>query len=254
MTTRLTFSSRNLTDDCAAVAPDRIVRETEVDAETVLQRLRAFGGMPAVGLVASDALIYVGNSRIKLAVQHENDRLFATLVPEAANTAMAQTPEEIVDFLGGVRAAVPVAAASRERARPQSRWRAWLNSRWTAALVAGVALGLGYFHYAPEVPAGIALIHDGPRVTALHTRFNGKYGALPAPKNAALVVNSGHIAIYAQSDDGTAPPPLLEATYRYGERVGGQIVLVVANGAVLEAEADGSLKFGEAVYPRQVEP
>lgn len=253
MNERLTFSSRNLADDCATVVPDRIVRETDMEVATVLRSLRAFGAMPAVGLVSSDALIYVGNGRVKLAVQHENDRLFATRVPEATNTAIAQTPEEIVDYLGGVRVAAPVAVAGQERAGSRSGRRRWLNSRWTATFLGGVALALGYCHYAPEEPAGIAMIHEGKRVAALHSKLNGRYGARPAANNAALIVDSGRIAVYAPSADGAARPPLLDVTYRYGERADGQIVLVLANGAVLEAGADGSLKFGESVYPPSVE-
>lgn len=253
MTARLTFSSRNLADDCATVVPDRIVEETEMEVATVLQRLRAFGAMPAVGLVASDALIYVGNSRVKLAVQHENDRLFATRVPVAVNIAMAQTLDEIVDYLGGVRAVTPLAMAGRAQVGRRSGRRRWLNSRWTAALLGGVALALGYFHYAPEVPAGVAMIHDGKRVAALHTKLNGRYGARPAANNAALIIDSGRISVYAPGADRAALPPVLDVTYRYGERADGQIVLVLANGAVLETGADGSLKFGEAVYATSVE-
>lgn len=248
-----TFSSRNLSDDCTAVVPGQVVRTNEVDDASVLRWLENFAGLPAVSLVGSDALVYVGNTRsgLKLAVQHENDRLFATRVPEAANTAVAQTPEQIMAYLEG--RLMPVRAPQTEGAnvaRPLRRtWRSRMNSRWTMAILGVLVAVVGYGYFSTGKPEGIEWIGDAERVGQLNRRFNGKYGATDGTGSAVLQIENGRLRVYP-AGPREAGGVLLDLSYRYGLRGDGRVVLVVANGAVVEPRPDGSLGFGEAVYPR----
>ena len=252
----LTYYARNLSEDCSTVLPGSDVKVAKVDAETALDRLRAFASLPAMAGAESDARIYLSNGDIKVAVQNENGRLFAQLVPEAANTAFEQTPEEIVGLLTGEHHApspplhdeAPESTAARPR-----KFRVRLNSRWTLALLAVGAAAIAYFSFSPDVPAGIKMIGDPARVASLHTKFSGRYGEKGQTGQTVLLVASGRFVVYPAGDKGTQGEPLLESSYRYGLR-GDEVVLVVANGAVLEPGADGSLKFNDSVYPRLSPP
>jgi hypothetical protein len=253
--TVLTFSSRNLRDDGAAVETGHSAPNQSIDANTAVQRLRAFGRIAAVELVGSDALIYLANSKLKLAVQHENGRLFATRVPEAANIALEQTPEEIVGFLEGEQA---VSAQSPQnldptavRLRPR-KWRERLNSRGLLVGLAVVALAFGIYRFSPEVPDGLAMVRDPAKITRLNLQFGGRYGDASVAGSTMLWVENGRLVVYPAGNETTPGEPLLKASYRYGLHSDGQVALVVANGAVMESAPDGSLRFNDAVYPRIV--
>ncbi|MDI1249307.1 MAG: hypothetical protein PSV13_10630 [Lacunisphaera sp.] len=248
----LTFSSRNLNEDCSAVMPGREERGVPIEAEAALERLRAFAKVPAVALVDSDARIYLANGGTKLAVQNENGRLYAQRVPESAHTADQQTPEEIVGFLTGEQA---VAFQMSQDNPPEfmpagpSHWRSRLNTGWIAGVLAVVAVVVAYYTFAPAVPAGIQMISDPVRVASLHTKFNGRYGDAALAGSTTFLVENGRFIVQPAGEAGVPGEPLMDSSYRYGLR-GDDVVLVVANGAVLEPGKDGSLRFNDAAYPR----
>ena len=254
----LTFSSRNLSEDCTKVVPGHAVNLAAMEAATAVVRLQAFASVPAVELVDSDARIYLANTNTntKLAVQNENGRLFAQHVPEAANTAMQQTPEEIVGFLTGEGATVnPLQQAEASEVMPAGprKFRDLLKSPWTAGVLVVVAAVMAYFTFSPEVPAGIKMISDPARITNLHSAFSGRYGEAAQAGQTVLLIENGRFAVLTASEQGVPPEPLMDTSYGYGLR-GEQVVLVVANGAVLERGKDGSMRFNDAVYPRLASP
>ncbi len=249
----LTFSSRNLRDDGAAVALGNNVPHQNIDAGTAVLRLRAFGRIPAVELVGSDALMYLGNSHCKLAVQHENGRLFAARVPEAANAAAEQTPEEIVAFLEGEQATPSPASrnAAPKAVRPSPvKGRGRMNSRGLLVALAVVALALGVYRFYPDTPAGLAMVRDPAKIGRLHLQFNGRYGDEAVEGSTMLWVENGRLVVYAAGKEALPGEARLDASYRYGLHDDGRVALVVANGAVVESARDGSLRFNDAAYAR----
>jgi hypothetical protein len=252
----LTFSSRNLSEDCTKVVPGNAVNLAAMEAATAVVRLQAFASVPGVELVDSDARIYLANTNTKLAVQNENGRLFAQHVPEAANPAMQQTPEEIVGFLTGECATVnPLQQAEASEVMPAGprKFRDLLKSPWTAGALVVVTAVMAYFTFSPEVPAGITMISDPARITNLHATFNGRYGEAAQAGQTVLLIDSGRFTVLTASEQGVPPEPLMDTSYGYGLR-GEQVVLVVANGAVLERGKDGSMRFNDAVYPQLASP
>jgi len=255
----LTFSSRNLSEDCTKVVPGGEVKIAGMDAVTAIACLRAFAGQTPLELVNSEARIYLANSEVRLSVQSENGRLFSNRMPVATHVAFEQTPEEIVGFLEGVPAlsyeappdqgSAPVLGPAR-----RGKWRDRLNTGWLAGGLAVAIAVMLYFNFAPETPDGIKMISDSARIAGLHTQFNGRYGQTLVAGATGLLVENGRFVVYHPTDDKGAPgEPVMDLSYRYGLR-GAQIVLVVANGAVLDAEPGGSLKFNDTVYARITTP
>ncbi len=255
----LTFISRNLSEDCTKVVPGGEVKIAGMDAVTAIACLRAFAGQTPLELVNSEARIYLANSEVRLSVQSENGRLFSSRMPVATHVAVEQTPEEIIELLDGVPPLSYQAPSDQDPApvlvpARRGKWRDRLNTGWLAGGLAVVIAVMLYFNFAPETPDGIKMISDSARIAGLHTQFNGRYGQTLVAGATGLLVENGRFVVYHPTDDkGTLGEPVLNLTYRYGLR-GAQIVLVVANGAVLGAEPGGDLRFNDTVYPRVTTP
>ena len=245
----LVFSSRNLAVDCARVAPGVTETNTPIEAEAALTRLRSFAALPAVALVDSDALVILTGARVALTVQNENGRLFTTRITKGRHAAVEQSPEEIIAFLTAEGAAPNEEADPEARPVRSSQWRKLTRSPWTAGVLSVVALIMAYYTFAPEVPAGVALINDPFRVSGLHQKFNGKYGDSTSAGQTVLLVENGRFVVYTAGPKEGLGEAVMNSSYRYGLR-GDEVVLVVANGAVLVPGKDGGLKFNNSVYPR----
>ncbi len=63
------------------------------------------------------------------------------------------------------------------------------------------------------------------------------------------VLGVGRLAGVQAIAGGTGEEPRFQFSYRYGQR-GARVALVVSNGAVLELQLYGGLKFRASVYPR----
>ena len=253
----LTLSTVNLSVDGARITPDDGKTNVPVTEADALAVLHAFARVPAMELVNVEAKIYLAGAGGKVAVQNVGGKLFVTLVPEATNTAAERTPEEIIIALTArdpamvssvaAAAAVKDAALLTEAARQSDGWRSRLRSGWTVAALAAVAAIFAYVNFASDTPAGVDLIRDPARISSLHAEFGGRYGEPPA---TILVLDHGRLTGQGAAAKGGAGTPLFEKSYRYGLR-GDQVVLVVDNGALLEPQPDGSLKFMDSTYPRQ---
>jgi hypothetical protein len=247
----LTFSSRNLSEDCARVVPGGEVLGVPMDSATALQRLSAFAGLSAMELSDDDARIYLANTDMRLAVQNEGGRLYSRRVPEGDQAAVEQTPEEIIASLAGESA--PASGEDMGTVLAEARnWRDRLNTPWSAVALLVVAAILAYHTFSPDVPAGISLISAPSRIASLDTQFSGRYGEA-AIGATVLSLQNGRIIVQQNRAQGAPGEPLMDSSYRYGLR-GEEVVLVVANGAVLELAQDGSLRFNDTVYPRAVAP
>ncbi len=250
----LTLTALNLSIDGSRVAPEQGKASAQVAPDAALAALQAFERLPAMDLVGVEARLYLAGPQGKVAVQNEGGRLFAALVPETVNTMTESSPENIIALVwSGAPAGPPIAADSTATAAPAESpappigWRQRLASPWTVALLAIVALIMAVASFAPDTPEGVEMIRDGARISALHARFNGRYGA---PNSTTLVLASGNLRGVGADATRGAENPLFEKTYGYGLR-GGHEVLVVDNGALLEPQEDGSLKFLESTYPPQ---
>lgn len=252
----LTLATVNLSVDGAHVTPDRNKANVPVTEADALAALQAFARLPAMELVDVDAKIYLSGPRAKVAVQNVGGTLFVTLVPEMVNTAVESTPEEIIARLterdpdvvtAKDTAAVKAAATITEAVRQSGGWSSRLRSMWTVAALAVVAAIVGYVSFAPDMPEGVEFIRDSGRISSLHNEFNGRYGAPPA---TILVLDSGRLTGMETTAKGGPEAPLFEKSYRFGRRAD-QMVLVLDNGALLEPQPDGSLKFMDSIYPRQ---
>jgi hypothetical protein len=253
----LTLSTVNLSADGARVMPDGGKANVPVTEAAALAALQSLAGLPAVNLANAEAKIYLAGPRGKVAVQNQGGKLFVTPVPESVNTAAESRPEEIIARLmagdSAFAASAAVAAVARdaeviaEAARPSAGWRRRLGSGWVAGTLAVVVVIAAYFNFAPDTPEGVSIIRDSARVAGLHAGFNGRYGASNA---TVLVLNQGRLTGHEPAAANRAESLLFEKSYQFGLRAE-QVVLVVDNGALLEPQSDGSLKFMESSYPRQ---
>jgi hypothetical protein len=253
----LTLSTVNLSVDGARITPDDGKANVPVTEAVALAALQAFARLSALELVNAEAKIYLAGPRGRVAVQNEGGKLFFALVPESVNTAAERTPEEIIAWLtardsamapsAGAAAAVKDAALLTEAAQQPGGWKSRWRSGWTVAGLAVVAAVAAYFNFAPETPDGVAIIRDSARISSLHAEFSGRYGEPPA---TILVLDHGRLTGQGAAAKGGTGTPLFEKSYRYGLR-GDQVVLVVDNGALLEPQPDGSLKFMDSTYPKQ---
>lgn len=219
--------------------------------------LRAFAAVPALDLVEVEAKIYLSGPGAKVAVQNVGGRLFATLVPETVNTAMERSPEEIVEIVttgeaGDERMGSKEAETAREEEalaavkRDGRGWRGAMRSPWTLAVLLMIGLAWGYANYVPATPAGVEVVRDPAKIAALHGKLNGRYGV---PAATVLVLNNGKLSGVKMGPASAAEETIFELSYRFGLR-GEQAVMLVSNGALLEQQPGGALKFLESVYPR----
>ena len=138
-------------------------------------------------------------------------------------------------------AEILVAGSPRGRA-----WKRVANSGWLLAALLVIAGGVAFFTFRPETPQGVELISDAARIAELNTKLDGRYGAAGA---TVLVLAGGRLTGVQGIAGGTGEEPRFKFSYRYAQR-GAQVVLAVSNGALLELQPDGGLKFLESVYPR----
>jgi hypothetical protein len=124
--------------------------------------------------------------------------------------------------------------------------RAWINSIWMIAATTVVTVAVAGLTLTSDTPPGIEIVRDPARTATLHAGFDGSYGQAAA---TVLVLDHGRLTGHV----GGAPAGsnAFDVKYRYGER-GGQVVIVVNNGAVLEPQPDKSLVFLESRYPKLV--
>lgn len=255
----LKISTVNLSVDGAHITPNEGQVNIAVSEPAALAALQSFAALSALQLAGVEAKIYLAGPRGKLAVQNERGKLFATFVPEATNTAAELTPEQIIAELTALNPAATSAAAQvataqeaaliAEGKRHPGGWRR-LKSGWTAAALAVVTATLAYVSFAPETPDGVAIIRDPAKISRLHSQFNGSYGV---PNATNLVLAGGHLTGRESPATGGSGATLFEKDYQFGLS-DSRVVLVVENGALLEPQPDGSLKFLDSTYPRLNRP
>lgn len=260
----LTFSSKNLRPDCAAVELGNETKVADMDEATALELLRAFAQLPPVELVDSDAVIHLAGANDSLEVHNENGRLFSRRLPVATHTAIEQSPEQIIASIGGRTGSINetsvdgtprsetsvsgVEAPSPAIPPKRGAWRPQLDSPWLLLVLAIIAGTMAYFTFSDEVPADIQIIKDSTRIASLNSTFSGRYGIKSVGANVLQIAN-GRFTVHTNAGSGSLAPPILDLDYQYGLRAG-QVVLLLGNGAVLELGPDKSLRFNEAAYPR----
>lgn len=256
----LSLSTKHLSADGGTVRLGEEHVAADVTAFEARAALTAFAAVPAMELVDVDAKIYLTGPEAKVAVQNVGGRLFVTLVPEAVNTAAERTPEQAVAMVtrgdpgrmansGGADGAREaereneMLAAAKRDARG---WRGVLRSTRTLVGLVVVAVAIGFWNFGPKSPEGVDLMRDPAKISGLHAKLNGRYGV---PAATTLVLENGRLTGLKPGPTGAAQEQVFALNYRFGQR-GEQIVIVVSNGALLERQSDGSLKFLESVYPR----
>ncbi len=252
----LEISTLNLSADCVRIQPGERGPVTSVSIDAALSALRAFAKVSAMALIDVEAKIYLAGPRGKIAVQNVGGKLFAAAVPEAINPATEHTPEQTVarlvgDDAPGFSAEADVAAQWEAEAlaavkRGTGGWRAALSSPWALAILMPIAAAMAYFSFGPTVADGIEIVRDPGRIATLHTKFNGRYGD---PAATVLILASGKLAGKRAAPTGGGEETMFERSYRFGLR-GDEVVLVVDNGAVLDAQPNRSLVFLSSNYPR----
>jgi hypothetical protein len=253
----LTIAAKQLSADGATVRRGEDDFASDLSGAAAGAVLRAFAAVPTMELVEVDAKIYLTGPQAKVAVQNVGGRLFATIVPEAVNTATERTPEQIVAIVttgkaGAAKAETSEAEAVREEEalaavkRDARGWRGALRSPWTLVALVLIGLGWGYANYVPATPAGVEVIRDPAKIATLHRKLNGRYGV---PAATVLVLNSGKLTGVKMGPASATEVTVFELSYRFGLR-GEQPVMLVSNGALLEQQPGGALKFLESVYPR----
>lgn len=249
---RILLSTRDLSDDARAVVPEAAPPPRPVAEEEALNALRAFAAVPAVDLAGVEARVFLTGPAAQVSVRNNQGKLFASLVPETTNPAVECPPEQVLAWV--TQRPVTADAAMAEQpalgARPMRRWRAWSNSPGILAALLAIAAAVGYLNFADEKAEGVDFISDQARISSLQARLAGRYAAEQAPGQTVLTVEGGMLR-GATLAEGGGEDPLFASGFRLGQRAAdGALVLVLSNGAVLEAAADGSLRFGDAIYPR----
>ena len=258
--TMLTLTTENLSADGARVTPDEGKANVPVTEAAALAVLQAFARLSAMDLVDVDAKIYLTGPRGKIAVQNVGGKLFSARVPESVNPAAEHTPEETIALLTAgdplIASTAAVAEAAQEAeiiaeaARLPAGPRDWMNSLWVLGGVLIAFAIVAYVGFTSETPEGVQIIRDPARVASLHTEFNGRYGA---PAATTLVLNHGKLTGQQAAAAGKVEEQIFALNYRFGLD-GERVVIVVDNGALLEPQPDGSLKYLDSVYPRQSRP
>ncbi len=255
--TLLVLSTRNVSADGAEIFRDWTSGPTNVDEPTARETLRAFARLSAMDLVEVEAKIYLTGPQGKVAVQNIGGRLFATHVPEAVNTAQESTPEQTLALvMRGVAGEVHVPCGTESSdaddvivasaARRTGGWSALLNSTRTLVALMAVAAVTAYVCFWPQGPAGVAIVQDPAKVSTLHAQLNGRYGL---PGATVWALTSGKLTGLQAWANGRAEEKRFAMDYRLGQR-GNQVVLVLTNGALLELQPNGGLKFLNSSYPR----
>ncbi len=102
-----------------------------------------------------------------------------------------------------------------------------------------VVLGaLLYISMQPDPPEGVVMIRDSSRLASFSDQFTGRYG----------FEEDGRFKVFEVTEDGLDPDALMNEEISFGQR-GGEVVMVVANGAVLSRDQAGGLVFEDKTYP-----
>ncbi len=251
----LTISTRHLSADGAQILPGDNASPIEVTIDAALAALRALAAQSAMDLVDVEAKIYLAGPRGKVAVQNVGGKLFATLVPEAANTAAERSPEQVIALLTADESAMDFSSANTaaeqadalaDAARRSGGWRTFFTSPWVLVILVIVAATMAYISFGPATPTGVEIVRDPARVASLHAEFNGRYGD---PAATVLVLEDGKLTGKRAGATVQREEAMFERTYRFGLREN-QVVLLVDNGAVFDAQPDRHLVFLGSSYPR----
>lgn len=254
----LALSTRNLSGCGTRVAPGEQAEPVDVTAAAALAALQSFAAIPRFDLVDVEAKIYLGANRGKFAVQNMGGRLAVALVPEAINTAVEGSPEEVLAFVidavqptpsSPTPAARPAPAADRtspDYSRRPGAFKQTFASPWTLAGVLALGGALVYALFAPSTPDGLTVIRDPARVALLTAELKGRYGS---PDSTTLSVTAGTLTGWRPAGV-TGEQKAFELGYRFAER-DSTILLLTSNGAEIDLQPDRSLKFLENSYSRQ---
>ena len=246
---KLTYSTRNLNDDCSEVAAGTSIAERAVESAELLEKLRSFAAIPAVDFIEVDASLSLKGKGVEFLVTNEGGQLFMVQAPAVKNSPVQRSPEEIVQFLDDEFS--PSSAAPEEEElvlRPNSTRDKVGSPKMLIGLVAIWAI-IAYVTLAPEGIENVTMVDDAAREANFAQQIEGRYGNAEPGGVAVFVVKNGRFQVFLNSADGLDTEPSLDQAYSFGHR-DGELVLVVENGAVLSRNAVGALVFEDEVYPR----
>ena len=255
----LALSTRNLSGCGTRVAPGERAEAVDVTTAAALTALQGFAAIPRFDLVDVEAKIYLGASRGKFAVQNMGGRLAVAQVPEAINTAVEGSPEEVLAFVidavapsspptGVTHPAPGENRTSPDYSRRPGAFKRALASPRTLGGVLALGGALVYTLFAPSTPDGINVIRDPARVALLTAELQGRYGS---PNSTTLSVTAETLTGWRPAG-GAGEQKTFELGYRFAER-DSTILLLTSNGAEIDLQPDRSLKFLASSYPRQAQ-
>ncbi|GAB5559170.1 MAG: hypothetical protein SynsKO_08170 [Synoicihabitans sp.] len=244
----ISYTTTDLSADCSQVQTDVSTEETSISSADLLERLRAFGNIPAVDLIDSRPSIQLKiEGRGSFVINNEAGQLFMVESPASENSPVMRTPEEIVQFLDDEFTPADVEEVE-EVVVETSKARSILNSPILLVVLVAVFGASLYFSLQPEPPEGVTMITDSSRVAGFEAEFAGRYG-YNEPGDTIYVVEDGRFKVFEVTEDGYDPDALLDEEISFGQR-GGEVVMVVSNGAVLSRDQVGALVFEDEIYPR----
>ena len=246
---KITYSTRNLSEDCGMIVPGTSSPEQMIESADLLGKLRRFGAIPAVDFVDESASLSLRGKGLEFVVNNEGGQLYMVQAPTATNSPVLRSPEEIVKFLDD-EFSPPAAPTAMDDVviRPPSMRDKLGSPKLLFGLVAVWAV-VFYFVTESESPEGVSMIKDGARASDYAAQFQGRYGALSPAGSTVVVVEDGRVQVYLTTEAGMEGDPIMDQRASFGER-NGKVVLVVENGAVLDRDLSGALVFDEEVYPR----
>lgn len=246
---KLTYSARNLSDDCSEITAGSNSPERTIESEELLGKLRNFASIPTVDFIDVDANLSLKGNGLEFLVTNENGQLFMVQAPAMKNSPVQRTPEEIVQFLDD-EFSPPSAEAEEEEMvlRPNSTRDKVGSPKVLIGLVVIWAV-IAYVTLAPEGIENVTMVDDAAREANFAQQIEGRYGNEGPDGMAVFVVKNGRFQVFLKGADGLDAEPSLDQSYRFGYR-DDELVLVVENGAILSRDAAGSLLFEDEVYPR----
>jgi len=248
MTSKLTYSSRGLNEDCTKVVPGATTADHPVESADLRGRLRNFAAIPAVEFVGQDARISLTGKGQEFVASNEGGQLFLVQAPAAKNSAVPRSPDEIVQLLDDeFSPASPEVEEEVVITTGKARDK-FGSPKLLMGLVAVWAV-IAFFVLAPEGPEGVTLVDDSAREANFAQQVEGRYGDAGPEGEGVFVVQDGRLRVFLTSADGVDVEPSLDEAFAFGHR-DGELVLVVENGAILSRDETGALTFEDEVYPR----
>lgn len=247
-TANLSYSTQGLSADCSAVADGAHTDATPIETAALLERLQAFAAIPSVDLIDVQPTVTITvQGGGEFIVRNETGSLYLTQVPTAEHSAMQKSAEEIVQFLDDTF--TPAAAEEVEEVVvTTSKGRSLANS---PALLAGLLVVwavIAFFVLREPGPEGVSIITDPARIDSLADQIDGRYGADQEDGDTVYVVQNGRFRIFEVTDTGVDAEPFDDVAFAFGQQ-GGQVVLVLENGAVIGRGPEGGLVFEDETYP-----